>query len=209
MISRLKSLHRVATFNMFLYLAAVLVTVLHVLVNEVFGSDVEDVGDLLSTLNSSFIQRFVRVAWTLTKIANMAALLVPLLDFCFILRNKRGRLEERDAAAADGGTETYVPSTAEGDGLPIIKLVGNEMKEVGTAPLSPRPDFLEPPTSLRCRQADVEPTCWSLTIAQWLRFVSACMKTPTWKALAEKMGGSHLITMCERRSDRTPASSLR
>ena len=83
-----------------------------------------------------------------------------------------------------------------GKGLPITVFGPDGPSTIGTAPLAPIPGFLDvPPEAIRYRQADVEPTCWSLTIAQWLHFVRACFATPTWSALAKAKGGEEKITM--------------
>ena len=97
--------------------------------------------------------------------------------------------QEEAPTADDGG--------GSGGGLPITVLDPNgRFVTVGTAPPAPLPRFLRAPAITR-HQADLGPTSWSLTIAQWLRFVQACMDTPTWRALAKAKGGEELISMCD------------
>jgi hypothetical protein len=52
-------------------------------------------------------------------------------------------------------------------------------------PSAPRPQWL--PTS-GPGQKNVNPLLWSLSVEQWIFFISACVATDTWKALVEKKG---------------------
>jgi len=59
-------------------------------------------------------------------------------------------------------------------------------------PAAPRPAWLP---SKGCKQSDVAPVRWAMTIEQWLFFVQACMATETWTVLAGHLGDRYKINM--------------
>jgi hypothetical protein len=94
---------------------------------------------------------------------------------------------------------TFVPQ----EGGPGTKDITNGYPpiKIGTAPSAPRPDWL--PLAGK-GQAHVEPTCWSLSIANYLRLVQFCRGTSTWAAIAKAKGGEENITMCTLRAAGAP-----
>ena len=69
----------------------------------------------------------------------------------------------------------------------------NKPKVIGYAPLAKRPKWL--PKTGPGQKNVTDPTCWSLTVDQWQRFVRACRITTTWKALVDAKGDEYEITM--------------
>ena len=129
----------------------------------------------------------------------MLALVLPLHDISWTLRRHLAKHAAQVHPTAIEVVELQKTPVVDFhlEGLPITVL-GNDGAPctVGMAPLAPLPSFLHiPHEAIRYRQADVDPTCWSLTIAQWLRFVRACFATPTWSALAKAKGGEEWISM--------------
>lgn len=61
-----------------------------------------------------------------------------------------------------------------------------ETKPAGPpVPPADRPDWLQ---KRGPGQANVEPTSWTISICDWLKFVDACRATTTWEALAAGKG---------------------
>jgi hypothetical protein len=146
---------------------------------------IASIPDLLALMNT--IKGLIWPGYLLMSISGFVACFSVFYDMMRVARHNALFVRQARASREDDLTVLHEggPGTLDiTDGYPPHK--------IGIAPSAPRPDWL--PSSGK-GQAHVEPTHWSLSIANYLRLVQFCRGTSTWVAIANAKGGEEKITM--------------